>query len=361
MIPDPSSLFASGASGPGARPRVTLAKGAPGGGAGGGLGGLGGDLLAAAGAALGAGQPDPLSDALVALQLQLVAAPLLSSARLSFLPGADFPALANGDALRISLDDGSAPLDVFAGTVAAVSGRSGMLELLLSGPAAALARLRRNAGYENQSFSALLNSFAGEAGISVGDVDSGPDYAFFAVDDRQSLWEWIARLARHADVPAWADAQGRLNARAPRGQPAASFRYGETLLALHASARDPATTAARLVGEGSAGRQGADAWSWLAKDAQGVSAGGAAGGAAVVNDGALRNLAALAGAAAGSAPAADQVRITVPGTPALDVASLFRLENCPLGQGDGQWSVVEVRHRLGAGRGFVTEVLGVPA
>ena len=95
--------------------------------------------------------------------------------------------------------------------------------------------------YENQSFSALLNTFAGEASIIVGDVDSGPDYAFFAIDDRLSLWEWIARLARHADVPAWTDAQGRLNARAPRGQPAARFRWGETLLDLEATV--PANTA----------------------------------------------------------------------------------------------------------------------
>lgn len=359
MSADPSSLFSSGRSAPGTAPQVKLAKGAPGG-AGGGLGGLGGDLLAAAGGAFGAAQADPLTDALASLQLQLVAAPLLSTARLRFLPGPDFPALATGDPISVSLGDGGTPQAVFAGTVAAVSGRQGVLDVMLSGPAAALARQRLNAGYENQSFSALLNAFAGEAGVTVGDVDSGPDYAFFAIDDRLSLWEWIARLARHADVPAWTDAQGRLNARAPRGQPAARFRWGETLLDLQATARDAATTAARIVGEGSAGRQGSDAWAWLAKDPQGVSAGGGAG-ASLQNDGALRNLSAVAGAAAGSAPVADQVRITVPGTPAIDVASLFRLENCPLGQGDGDWAAVEVRHRLGGGRGFVTEVIGVPA
>lgn len=358
MIADPSSLFSSGSSAPGAAPRVKLAKSAPGG-AGGGLGGMGGDLLAAAGAAFGAAQADPLTGALASLQLQLVAAPLLSSARLRFLPRSDFPSLANGDPITVSLSDGGAPVAVFAGTVAALSGRQGVLDVMLSSPAAALARQRRNAGYENQSFSALLNTFAGEAGITVGDVDSGPDYAFFAVDDRLSLWEWIARLARHADVPAWTDAQGRLNARAPRGQPAASFRWGETLLDLEATAHDAATTAARIVGEGSAGRQGSDAWAWLAKDPQGVSAGDG-GGASLQNDGALRNLSAITGAAAGSAPAADRVRITVPGTPAIDVASLFRLENCPGGQGDGDWAAVEVRHRLGGGHGFVTEVVGVP-
>jgi hypothetical protein len=232
--------------------------------------------------------------------------------------------------------------------------------VLLSAPAAALARIRRNAGYENQSFADLLGSFAADAGLAAGDIDSGPDYAFFAIDDRLSLWDWVARLARHGGLPAWTDAQGRLNARAPRGQPVATFTHGNTVLALQASTRDPATTAARIVGEGSAGRQGADAWAWLAKDPQGVSAGGAPG-APVQNDGALRSLSALAGAAAGSAAPADSVQVTVPGTPAIDVASLFKLEGCPGGVGDGSWSAVEVRHRFDVRRGFVTQVSGVPA
>jgi hypothetical protein len=360
MTPDLGNLFGGGAGSPGITPRARLAKGAPGVGAGGGPGGLGGELLAAAGAALGAGQPDPLTEALVSVRMQLAAAPVVAWCRLQFLPRPDFPALAAGDPITVSLADSGAPVPVFAGTVAQIARRDGRLAVLLSAPAAALARIRRNAGFENQSFSDLLGAFAGEAGLTAGDIDSGPDYAFFAIDDRLSLWDWIARLARHGDVPAWTDAQGRLNARVPRGQPVAAFSYGQTLLALEAFTRDPATTAARIVGEGSAGRQGADAWAWLAKDPQGVSAGGAPG-APVQNDGALRSLSALAGAAAGSAAPADGVQITVPGTPALDVASLFKLENCPDGAGDGTWSAIDVRHRFTVGGGFVTHVVGVPA
>ena len=364
MTPDLGNLFGGGASAPGATPRAKLAKSAPGG-AGGGLGaglgaGLGGDLLAAAGAALGLGQADPLTDALVSVQMQLAAAPMLSWCRLQFLPRSDFPALATGDPLTVSLSDAGAPVPVFAGTVAQLAWRDGRLDAMLSAPAAALAKIRRNAGYENQSFSDLLNTFASDAGLSAGDIDAGPDYAFFAIDDRLSLWDWIARLARHGDMPAWTDAQGRLNARPPRGQPVATFVYGQTLLSLEATARDPATTAARIVGEGSAGRQGSDAWAWLAKDPQGVSAGGGLG-APVQNDGALRSLSALAGAAAGSAAPADAVTITVPGTPAIDIASIFKLEKCPGGQGDGQWSAVDVRHRFSAGAGFTTQVVGISA
>lgn len=348
-------------SAPGLAPKVKIAKAASGG------GGLGSDLLAAAASALGAvaPQPDPLTDALVSVQIQLAPAPFLPTCRLAFLPRSDFPGLNLAEKITVSLGSGSAPVQVFTGQVASLSSRQGTLEVMLSAPAAALARIRRNAGYENQSFSDLLTTWASEAGLEGSEIDTGPDYAYFAIDDRRSLWDWIARLARHADMPAWIAADGILRAKKPAGQPVATFTWGQDLLALDAAARDPVTTAAKMVGEGSAGRQGSDAWAWLAKDPEGVSATAGAGApGAVSQDGGLRSLSAIAGAAAGQAAAgarlADQVRATVPGTPALDVASVFKLAGCPGGYGDGEWGAVEVRHRFTAGTGFVTDMVGVP-
>jgi hypothetical protein len=352
-VPD---LFASG-SAPGLALRAKLEKGA----GGGGPGGFGGELLSAAAGALGVAQADPLSDALSSATVQLLAAPAISSCHLSFLPRSDFPALALGDTLTVKLGAGGAPEAVFTGDIAQVTGNRGAIEVLVAAPASKLARIRRNAGYESQSFADLLGTWAAEAGLESGRIDRGPQYAFFAVDDRLSLWDWVARLARHADVLAWTDARGALNATQPAGRPVASFRYGETVLALDTHARDPVTTGARIVGEGSAGRQGSDAWAWLAKSPQGVSA----GAGAVESEGGLRDLssvvAAASGAAAGAARIADVVRLGVPGTPALDVASLFALENCPNGEGDGTWQAIEVRHRFGARGGFVTEIVGVAA
>ncbi|MFO1271638.1 MAG: hypothetical protein U1F50_08185 [Rubrivivax sp.] len=363
-LPDLPDLLSTGAAAPGSVPRVKLEKRAPGGGAPGGLGGLGSDLLAAAASAagaLGVAQPDPLTDALTSLQVELLAAPSLATCRLQFLPRADFPALAPGDPITVKLSDGAAPVPVFAGTVARISGSRGALEVLLVSAASKLARVRRNAGYESQGFGDLLKTWAGEAALTPGHITSGPDYAFLAVDDRLSLWDWVARLALHADVPAWTDAAGALHATKPAGQPVATFKFGQTLLALDAHARDPVITGAHIVGEGSAGRQGSDAWSWLAKDPQGVSASGGTGGA-LGQEGGLRDLASVAAAAAGAVAGqgriADLVEVRVPGTPALDIAAVFKLEGCPQGVGDGQWSALEVRHRFDARSGFVTEVVG---
>ena len=353
-------LFSTGTQ-PGLAPAVKLEKGSAGADAG--AGSFGGELLSAAAGAMGVAQPDPLTDALSSAFVHLVAAPGLSTCRLRFLPRSDFPALAPGDALTLKLGDGAAaPSVVFSGSVARVSSNQGSLDVLLAGPAAKLGRKRLNTGYENQGFADLLKAWAAEAGVNTGRIDAGPDYAFFAIDDRLSLWDWVARVARHADVPAWVDAAGTLNATAPAGQPVATFRHGENLLALDTHARDPVVTGGRIVGEGSAGRQGSDAWAWLAKDPQGVSAGGAAGGA-VEQEGGLRDLASVAaaalGAAAGAARIADIVEVRVPGTAVLDVASVFELTHCPGGEGDGRWAASEVRHQFSARGGFVTEIVGV--
>ena len=351
-------LFDTGAQ-PGLAPRVKLERKT------GATSGFGGGLLdAAAGAAagvasaLGIVQPDPLTDSLSSLVVHLIGAPALATARLRFLARSDFPALALGDAITVKLAGAGDPQPVFAGSVAKVSSQGDMLDVLLAGPAAKLARIRRHASYESQGFADLLQAWASDAGITTSRIDAGPDYAFFAIDDRLSLWDWIARVSRHAGVVAWADAGGALNARKAAGQPAAKFRSGETVLALHVQSRDPVVTGARIVGEGSAGRQGSDAWSWLNKDPQGVSA----GAGPLEQEGGLSALASVVsaalGAAGGAARVADIVEVRVPGSPALDVASVFALADCPRGEGDGSWQVIELRHRWSARSGFVTELLG---
>ena len=295
-------------------------------------GAFGMDLLAAlAGPAL----PDPLSASLTAVDVQLSAAPMLSSCRLRFLAQSDFPQLAPGDPLSVELGFGDQTQTVFSGPISVIGMHQGRMEILLGSSAMAFAHLRRNSGYENQSFADLLHAWAGEAKVEVGDIDAGPDYAFLAIDDRRSIWEWMARLACHAGVTVWVDADAQLNARAARGQPVGRWTWGEDILSLETAARDPMSSATRMLGEGSAGRQGSTAWAWLTQDAQGVSA------------------------SADAVHQTDLVRLGVAGAPALDVAARFELMGCPGGYGDGVWTALEVRHHFSAERGFTTDAVGV--
>jgi len=170
---------------------------------------------------------------------------------------------------------------VFTGPVTLIGGARGVLELVLGAAAAPLTRVRRNAGYENQGFANLMKLWAGEASLTPGDIDAGPKYAFLAIDAQASLWEWMARLGQAAGFPVWMDAEGRLNARAARGQPVATWGWGRDLLGLQAELHDPAITAFAGLPTGKA-KEGA--WSAGEKPAGGAAAGGgatpgAAGGA----------------------------------------------------------------------------------
>lgn len=321
-------------------------------------GGFGAELVALV---TGPSQPDPLTAALIGAEVTLLPAPGLSCCRLRFLPRTDFPSLAAGDVLKLQLGAGDDPPTVFSGPIALLGGASGVLELVLGSTATPLARLRRNAGYENQGFADLLKLWAGEAQLSAGDIDTGPKFAFLAIDAQCSLWEWMSRLGAAAGVQVWTDADGHLQAHAARGQPVASWAWGRDLLALEADLHDPAITP---FAPGVTGRANSGAWSDGEKPAPGAgggggAVGGAAGGAGP--GGIAGAAAALLGGAPGGGKAAGRVRISVPGCPALDIASPFRLENCPGGRGDGDWVAVAVEHRLAPGQGFITRATGVPA
>ena len=341
-----------GSSGAGTLPppraKVSHGGGAPS------AGGFGADLVALL---TGPAQPDPLTAALVEAEVHLLPAPALAACRLRFLPRGDFPALAAGDVLKLQLGAGDDPPAVFTGPVTLIGGASGQLELVLGAAAAPLTRVRRNAGYENQGFADLIKLWAGESSLTPGDIDAGPKYAFLAIDAQASLWEWMARLGQAAGLHVWMDANARLNARASRGQPVATWGWGRDLLGLQAELHDPAIAAFAGLPAGKA-KEGA--WSAGEKPAGGAAAGGggsAAGGGGL--GGALGG--ALSALSGGSAKPAGRVHITVPGCPALDIASPFALEYCPGGRGDGNWVAVAVEHRFAPGQGFITRATGVPA
>ena len=237
-----------------------------------------------------------------------------------------------------------------------LGGASGLLELVLGAAATPLTRVRRNAGYENQGFADLIKLWAGEASLTPGDIDAGPKYAFLAIDAQASLWEWMARLGQAAGVHVWMDAEGRLNARAARGQPVATWGWGRDLLGLQAELHDPAITAFAGLATGKA-KEGA--WSAGEKPAGGAAAGAGGSPAGGGMGGALGG--ALGALSGGGAKPAGRVHITVPGCPALDIASPFALEDCPGGRGDGDWVAIAVEHRFAPGQGFITRATGVPA
>ena len=330
---------------------------------GGGAGGLGG-LASAAGSLLGGGASDPWKQHLVAVSVESGLAPAVDAVEvwLTADPQAPTAALDDEGSVALGYEDDS-PVLTFTGKVAGVRrGIDGLTRITATSGGAALARLRVNQSYEDQTAGDVVNDLAGQAEIATGTVEDGVDLPFYVADDRRSAWVHVAALARRSGFLAYVTPEGELYfGPYEPGDPVQTFTYGEDVLRLEAREASPEVGVVTTWGEGSAGSQGKDAWSWLVKDPASVQ--GSAGGGGPerwVHDPALRSGDAAKTAAQGIADAAGRLQVTgtllVPGAPAVTAGSTIEIAGAPQEALNGKFLVRWVRHRLAKREGFTTRI-----
>lgn len=340
---------------PGYRPRCKIAPGTA----------SSGGLLDAAASLLGAPQSDPWADHMRVVEISQCAAPAITTCRIDLAPGESRPDVAVDDALSVELGFDDTTTAVFTGKVAALHALPrGGLRVVLADPAHALAQTRQNTSYEQRTLSDLLRLWATEAGLTPGTLDSGPSYPFLAIDEHRSVWEWIGHLARYAGLLAWVDGAGKLHCKHPGGPPTRRYRYADDVLALTHRARTPLLGEITVIGEGAAGSQGSQAWSWLAKSSDAIRASAGTGAPQrLYQPGMLRSHADIQASSTGLADTAtrlrQQVDITVVGSPELGTGSVFALTDCPDGRGDGDHLALRVSHRYTKNHGYLTQIQGV--
>ena len=339
-------------------------------GAGGGGGGLGDALGAAAGAvgiAVG-GATDPWQRSLVALTVDAGVASV-DVTELWIAADSEAPDVAVGDALAVSLgyEDDGAPVPVFTGSVEAIRRAvAGATRVTLANAGASLSRARVNQSYTQQAAGDIVSDLAGRFGVDTGSVESGVDLPFYVIDDRRSVFAHMVALAQRCGFLLTVDGEGALGFAPPAGGSAVqTFTYGVDLLAFELSERAPSVGAVNAVGEGAAGSEGQDAWSWVVQDAGGASGSAGSGDPERLRvDRALRSAAAaqtLAGAVSGADERARTGgRLLVPGAPAVVVGSTVTVADAPAGSLNGDWLVLGVRHRFDKHDGFrtVLEIAG---
>lgn len=327
------------------------------------LGGPGGGLLGAAASAL-AGAGDPWRASLVAVVVRRCLAPAVDVAELWVAPTADLPALGLGDraAVRLGYADTSV-VAVFAGEIAGIgSDVAGATRLTLANGGAALARHRLNQSFEALSAGDIAAELASAAGVDTATVVAGNNLPFYVIDDRRSAYRQIATLAARSGCIALITPENALAFVAPQdGEPSASFTYGTDVLAL--SVRDQRAAAGRVTvwGEGAAGSQGQDAWSWPVKDATPVTAESGTGKPAkFVTDRSLRSRDAVGPAAdaglARTAAAGVAGRLVVPGAPELAPGEIVKVADAPRPSADARFRVASLSHRFDLTLGFTTEL-----
>jgi hypothetical protein len=347
------SFTGSSGNAPPYRPAFKIGQGAAGGG-----GGLMGAASGAVSSVLGSTARDPWADALQSLCTDQQLAPGVDGCTIE-VASAGLPDVALGDQLKIDLGYADQLATVYSGQVSRLQARHDQtLRIDLDNGAQSLARLRVNSSFEQQNLSGIVNKLLSEAGISAGTVNSGADFPFLAVDDRQSVWAWLAELAQACGAWVWLDADGQVQVKPGGGPAAATFTYGQDILSLQFQAQVPVAAQLTVVGEGASGSQGSDAWSWLSKKRDPIQAQQGSGDARQTTQSALRNLSALQGSAQGwqarLAASGERISLSVAGTTAVSLAGTFAVSGCPQGRGDGDYLATRIRHRYDKQGGFVT-------
>ena len=295
-----------------------------------------------------------LSAALLSVVVDTGTAPGVDVAEIR-LAGSDAPAVGDEGTIALGYEDGGTELVLTGAVEQVAAGAHGEVRIVVANAGAALARVRVNRSFEQQKAGDVVSDLAGEAGASTGDVRPGADLAFFVVDDRRGGWAQVAELARASGCLAYVTPDGEVTmAPPPAGPPAATFTYGVDVLELAAGPRAPIVGAVTVIGEGAAGSQGADAWSWLVKDPAAVTGSGGSGSPERLrSEPGLRSTAAVQGAALG-VPAGDVAgHVLVAGAQAVAVGSAIAISGAGV---DGGLVVHGVRHRLSRRDGFTTRI-----
>ena len=313
----------------------------------------------------GSGSADDWQQAIVSIAMEAGLGPSVDAVEVTLASGEQGPSIAVGDTGSLSLGyANSATALVFTGQIEDVRySIHGTTHITATNGAAALAKLRVNQSYEGQSAGDIVNDLIGRVGVGAGTVENGADFPFYVVDDRRSVYEHIAALAKKSGYLAYFNPEGELNfAPFAAGQPVQTFTYGEDILSLQVTDAAPIVGSVEIVGEGAAGSQGQEAWSWLLKDPASVTGSTGDGGPErKIQDASLRSSDAAQSAADSLANAAGLMKLTgkilVPGAPAVVVGSAVEIADVPQEALNGLGLVHRVRHRLSKRLGFTTFIV----
>jgi len=301
----------------------------------------------------------------------------------------DSGGVAPGDAVQLDLGDEDGLERVFTGTVAEVRPRLGGCELFCAGTMLALVDLRVSSFYQSQSAGDVVRDLVGQAGLDEGDISDGIDLPRFAIERRAGAHAQLRRLADRLGYSLFSDREGKVHFRGLG--PAANLSAGGALGAVGAAA----STVAGVLGAGGGGLeygkhlldavaglrpavgrtllaggespmsgQGEDKSFWLTATDSAYEDSAGSGPELLVIDPAARTKDMAGRFAAGYAAGLDrrtaEVRLTVLGTPALELGDSTGASSAPESGLNASGYVKGLRHRFGSLEGFVTDLLVSP-
>jgi hypothetical protein len=272
--------------------------------------------------------------------------------------------VALGDSVDLALGHDGNEDPVFTGTVVSVRPLVDGAEIWALGGLHELARLTVGAEFEGQTAGAIARDLCGRAGVTPGTVDEGPLLPRYVADPRLTAHAHLRALADRLGFELYADVSGAAMFHDPAGPFAAiggeSYAYGEHLLAVGSRREPPAWEAIDVGGESPVSGEGDRTLAWLTAEDANYRGSAGSGASLLILDPAARTKDLADRFAEGwvtvAARTAAELRATVLGRPALDLGSAVSLSGAPDSLSDGGGYVRALRHRFGAGGGFVTDL-----
>jgi len=311
----------------------------------------------------GSGSVDDWVQSIVSLSVQLGLAPSVDVAEVYLDGGAQAPSAGVGDTGDVSLgyEDGSTDLAMTGQVEDVRNSLQGAARVTATNGGAAFSRLRVNQSYEQQKAGDIVRDLAGRARVATDTVEDGTNFPFYVVDDRRNAYQHVAALAKKSSYLAYFTPEGKLSfGPFTAAEAVQTFAYGVDILSMHATEATPVVGTVTTFGEGSAGSQGQEAWSWLVKDPSSVtgSAAGEGGGERQVQDASLRSADAAQSGAEGIADAAGRTGLAgsllVAGAPAVSVGSAIQIADAPQAELNGLFLATRVNHRFSKREGFTS-------
>jgi hypothetical protein len=293
--------------------------------------------------------------------------------------------IALGDAVTVALGHDGEEEPVFTGSVAALRPTLAGVVVRALGTMNDLLNLRLATTYENQTAGAIARDLIGQAGLTAGTIDEGPQLPRYAVDHRLSAFAHLQELADRLGYELFGDRDGAVRFQAlgpgagldaaggllgavaglaaalPGLEGGEGYAFGRHLLGANARSAPPGWGEVEVGGESPMSGQGDATAHWLTvndADYRG-SAGDGAPGLLVLDPVArTKDLADrfAAGHLAVAARRAHQVWLTVLGRPGVELGDPVAVSEVPDAALNGAGYVRAIRHRFGEGTGYVTDL-----
>lgn len=234
-----------------------------------------------------------------------------------------------------------------------ITGRTGMQKL---------ASTRINQVYENQSLSQIITDLAGQAGLSIGSVDTGSTYPYFVLYESKNLWQYCRELAIRDGLDFYFDTDNQLTMTTFNKTGADhTFFYGIGILDLQLFNHQMPGDLVRVYGESPSSNQGPETWHWIAKDISPFQGEVGQGTDTIeIADGAIRTKEAADTYAVSKFGAIKDHstwgRLKILGNPKVKLADAVEIKNAPKPELNGLFKVTSVRHVLNKKEGYLTYI-----